>query len=127
MARFYLQHCNESTVTCRKTKMHNHQIRDRLQQRRNELQTRSEHIGSDLRGEAAHAEGGFADQATIHANDIVLQAIRASTDSEILQIDMALHRIDEGRYERCATCGGPIGRERLEALPYATTCMACTS
>lgn len=105
--------------------MHNDAVRNRLQQRRNELQARAGHIDSDLRGEAVPVEGGFADQATAHANDTVLEAIRASAETELQQIDKALRRIDEGRYERCETCGGPIGRERLAAVPYATSCMSC--
>jgi RNA polymerase-binding transcription factor DksA len=107
--------------------MHSSLIRDRLQQRRKELQTRTEHIDSDLRGEAIPAEDGFADQAAAHANDPVLQAIQKSAGTELEQIDIALRRIEAGRYEHCARCGVPIGKERLEALPYATTCTACAS
>jgi DnaK suppressor protein len=102
-------------------------VRDRLQQRRKELQSRTEHIDSDLRGEAMPVEGGFADHAAAHANDTVLAAIQTSTESEIEQIDTALRRIEAGRYEHCASCGAPIGQERLEALPYATICMSCAS
>jgi DnaK suppressor protein len=107
--------------------MHNDAARDRLQQRRRELQERSERIHSDLRGETTPAEGGFSEQAAAHANDTVLDAIQTSAADELEQIDIALRRIDEGHYERCTRCGGPIGQARLEALPYATTCMACES
>jgi DnaK suppressor protein len=105
--------------------MHTNPVRDRLQQRRAELSVRTDQIGSDLRGEAAQVEGSFADHAVVHANDAVLEAIRESAQNELQQIDHALRRIDEGRYERCETCGKPIGRERLEAVPYASTCMDC--
>ena len=30
-----------------------------------------------------------------------------------------------GEYGLCAKCGGPIGAERLEALPDTTTCRSC--
>lgn len=40
-------------------------------------------------------------------------------------IDQALKRIADGIYGRCETCGGSIGPERLEALPYATQCIRC--
>lgn len=30
-----------------------------------------------------------------------------------------------GDYGRCSGCGGPIGAERLEALPDTTTCRDC--
>ncbi len=40
-------------------------------------------------------------------------------------IEQALARIADGSYGRCETCGGAIGPERLEALPYATQCINC--
>lgn len=40
-------------------------------------------------------------------------------------IDAALARLDAGTYGRCEVCGGPIARARLEARPYAATCIRC--
>jgi RNA polymerase-binding transcription factor DksA len=40
-------------------------------------------------------------------------------------IELALRRLDEGTYDRCLRCGGPIGAGRLEARPWAATCVAC--
>ncbi|HET9559524.1 MAG TPA: TraR/DksA C4-type zinc finger protein [Actinomycetota bacterium] len=31
---------------------------------------------------------------------------------------------DAGSFGRCEACGGPIEAERLDALPYATLCLA---
>jgi RNA polymerase-binding protein DksA len=39
------------------------------------------------------------------------------------EIEAALARIDSGTYGLCSVCGGPIGEERLEAVPYATLCI----
>ena len=33
----------------------------------------------------------------------------------------------DGTYGSCDRCGGAIGEGRLEAMPWATTCMACSS
>lgn len=41
------------------------------------------------------------------------------------QVEKALKRIDEGTYGRCERCGRPISKERLEAIPYASTCVDC--
>ena len=38
-------------------------------------------------------------------------------------IEAALGRIGDGTYGICEVCGGPIGAERLEAVPYATLCI----
>jgi DnaK suppressor protein len=37
----------------------------------------------------------------------------------------ALARVDDGTYGACATCGQPIGQERLEARPFAQECISC--
>ena len=37
----------------------------------------------------------------------------------------ALARVEAGTYGTCRVCGQPIGRERLEAIPGATTCITC--
>lgn len=41
------------------------------------------------------------------------------------QINAALARLDAGTYGICENCGKPIHPARLEALPYATMCIAC--
>jgi RNA polymerase-binding transcription factor DksA len=43
----------------------------------------------------------------------------------ILDIGEALARIDAGTYGRCEQCGGPIAPARLEAIPYARSCVHC--
>ena len=44
---------------------------------------------------------------------------------EIEAIDLALIRIETGSYGCCESCGKDIPQARLEALPTATTCLAC--
>ncbi|HZD65667.1 MAG TPA: TraR/DksA C4-type zinc finger protein [Acidimicrobiales bacterium] len=41
------------------------------------------------------------------------------------ELDEALTRLEAGAYGRCESCGQPIPRERLEALPTARFCVAC--
>jgi DnaK suppressor protein len=42
----------------------------------------------------------------------------------IEKIGHALARMERGTYGRCEVCGDPIEPERLDALPYATLCLA---
>jgi DnaK suppressor protein len=54
----------------------------------------------------------------------------AAADTLRLQLsetERALAKLDEGSYGRCDGCGGPIGAERLEALPWAAECIDCRS
>ena len=44
---------------------------------------------------------------------------------EIEAIDNALIRIETGSYGHCEDCGKDIPVARLQALPTATTCLAC--
>jgi DnaK suppressor protein len=43
----------------------------------------------------------------------------------IAQNERAIARIDAGTYGVCESCHKPIGKERLQAFPRATLCVAC--
>lgn len=45
---------------------------------------------------------------------------------ELQEIDAALQRIGDGRYGLCLACGGPIGLQRLRAIPEARYCVSCS-
>jgi RNA polymerase-binding transcription factor DksA len=45
---------------------------------------------------------------------------------ELEEIDAALSRIADGRYGTCLACGGPLGLQRLRALPEARYCIGCS-
>ena len=50
----------------------------------------------------------------------------AENDKLILErIEQALGRLEHGEYETCSRCGSRISSDRLQALPYATTCRDC--
>jgi DnaK suppressor protein len=44
---------------------------------------------------------------------------------QLLDVNKALDRIEEGTYGICTNCGQPIQAERLEALPWAELCIDC--
>jgi len=100
-------------------------IRQQLLQRKQELQRRGGKVSSDLRRESESLVADFADQAVQTQNDEVLQAIGASGEQEIQQIDRALERLKAGTYGSCQKCGQAIAPARLAAVPYATSCAAC--
>lgn len=52
-------------------------------------------------------------------------ALRDRARTELARVDAALHRLDEGTYATCPSCGNPIAAERLEAIPWAPTCIDC--
>lgn len=46
---------------------------------------------------------------------------------QLLRVESALKRLDQGRYGICLRCKGDIGEGRLEMQPEATLCIACAS
>lgn len=54
--------------------------------------------------------------------DLTLQDNARAT---LAQIDRALHKMDDGTYGQCDSCGKPISEERLTAFPSVTLCVDC--
>jgi DnaK suppressor protein len=67
--------------------------------------------------QAAAASQVFAQQRDL--------ALRDHNQLLIEAVDAALARIDAGTYGTCTSCGQPIAKERLEALPAAAHCIEC--
>jgi len=63
--------------------------------------------------------------ATIAFERAQVQGLLEAAREEIAELDRAEARLDAGTYGVCARCGTAIGRERLDALPAATTCITC--
>lgn len=45
---------------------------------------------------------------------------------ELKAIDEALRRISDGQYGTCLECGGPLGLQRIRAIPEARYCLSCS-
>ncbi len=65
--------------------------------------------------------------ATIGFERAQAQALLDKSVEQLARIDTALARHAEGTYGRCVTCGKPIARERLQALPAAERCVRCAT
>ena len=44
---------------------------------------------------------------------------------QIVGVEHALHKFEEGTYGFCDSCGQPIDPARLEAIPEASLCIKC--
>ena len=67
----------------------------------------------------------LADMGTDSAESDVSLGRRESASGEIQEIDDALERIHDGKFGLCESCEKPILKARLEAIPYASLCLAC--
>lgn len=74
-------------------------------------------------------EGGFdddpADAGSASFERETAQSLSNHARRQLVQIDDALRRMDQGSYGTCQRCGNQIERARLEALPHAILCMDC--
>ena len=52
-------------------------------------------------------------------------ALRDRSRTELHRVEVALRALDNGTYGTCESCGQPIAPERLEAIPWAGTCIDC--
>ena len=81
-------------------------------------------LGSDYRGAFDRA----MDVGDISLIDL-LQSIDASLiniqHEDLLKMDVAENKLNEGTYGICEECGAEISESRLEALPYAIRCVEC--
>ena len=68
--------------------------------------------------------------ADIGTDNYEIENILGLMDSErkiLMEIDIALSRIENGTYGICEMNGEPIPKARLEAIPWARYCVACAS
>jgi DnaK suppressor protein len=86
------------------------EAREALLQRRSRLSTR------------ARGKEGVVEEMPRYPSETLSEEER----EELLHIDEALARMQEGQFGRCARCGGAIGRHRLRAIPEARYCMTCS-
>ena len=104
-------------------------FRETLEQERRQLRAQLVEHGADPdhRGSfELHFERGFADTAQTTAERDRLLSVIENLRQTLGDVEHALGKIDKGSgYGVCERCGREIGRERLEALPWARLCITC--
>jgi RNA polymerase-binding protein DksA len=98
---------------------------------RTALETERDELVSQLAGDSAlagdHYDANFADSSQVTAERGEAEALATQLRETLADVERALHKLDDGTYGVCEVCGKPIGDARLEAMPTARRCMACTS
>ncbi len=67
----------------------------------------------------------LADTAMELRNQEFNYSLSEKERAELVSIDEALVRIDEGVYGECEECGEKITDARLKAIPWAALCITC--
>ena len=91
-----------------------------------------ERVEESLRRNSRHTLSEI-DDTTKDAGDLasashdrdVLYRLQESDTKRLKIINEVLSRIDRDGYGICAQCGQEIGKTRLKAIPWATSCLIC--
>jgi RNA polymerase-binding protein DksA len=68
----------------------------------------------------------MADQGTETERREVTSQILSTRREALFEIDLALKKINQGKYGFCENCGKPISKRRLKFLPQARKCIKCS-
>lgn len=108
------------------TKKETEEFRAMLEAQQKELYDKSRDLLHQNQNPDSHeASGDEVDLATGEYEQAFEYRLRDREKFLIKKIAKALKRIDEGIYNECEECGGPIGKARLKARPVATLCIEC--
>lgn len=94
----------------------------RLAELRSEFAAIVEQAGFDTCDDEHDPEG-----ATVGFERARLAALIRAAEAEVVALARASSSLSAADYGRCATCGFPIGAERLAALPASRTCVVCAT
>ncbi len=109
--------------------MDTQKLTEKLHARRSEI---NEHMESLVGGSAASTEEGMTfsepvgEDRSAAVQRMTQLNMHSGLEAELETVDAALAKIEAGTYGNCEECGKPIGAERLDALPWAITCINCS-
>ena len=104
-------------------------LRSRLKSERGRLIEELEQLKASANTTQERGEGSpFGKMAEEATDTLELEkrlALEKRIREQLVGVEHALHKFEEGTYGLCDNCGQPIDPERLEALPQASLCMNC--
>ncbi|OLT44957.1 hypothetical protein BJF86_11050 [Serinicoccus sp. CNJ-927] len=100
------------------------QTRAQLEAKEAELVAQMDQLAAPVQDQGSISFGKRVGDGTAMAVDR-LTAVTAHDNLQALltQVRAALAALDDGSYGRCIVCGEPIPEGRLQARPWATTCV----
>jgi DnaK suppressor protein len=106
--------------------------KDSINSMRELLLTRRDALRKALAGDLSllmqlreQSGGDVVDAALDAAQDEISSQLAEVESRELAHIDKALIRMKAGTYGECEICNNKIPLARLNALPYATSCIEC--
>ena len=99
--------------------------RKRLLEIKSQIVRKMSQIYSESKEVETDVAQDLADKAESSYTKEFLLSLTDSEREQLIQLDEALKILDKGEFGRCQMCGQTISKKRLEALPWATTCIDC--
>ncbi len=100
-----------------------------LENERTRLVTELEQLQGNISSPDERREGspfGKREEEATEALELEKRlALEKRLRAELMGVEHALKKFEEGSYGLCDNCGQPIDPARLEALPQASLCLSC--
>jgi DnaK suppressor protein len=100
-------------------------IKKRLINLREEILDEIRRKNAEAAGLRDEGVGDLEDLGLMDNLEEFLHLLSNRKREELLLIDEALERLQEGTYGQCQECGNLIENERLKVRPFARFCIAC--
>jgi DnaK suppressor protein len=100
-------------------------LREELEAQRASLRRELEELGYGSEG--LSYDPNFADSSQVTAERGETEALGTTLTTNLLDVERALAKIDEGSYGLCESCHQEIADARLEAMPAARYCISCAA
>lgn len=100
-------------------------LREQLEAERASLRRELEELGYGSEG--LKYDQNFADSSQVTAERGETEALASTLTSDLMDVERALAKFDNGTYGLCEGCKGEIAAARLEAMPAARYCITCAA
>ena len=103
-------------------------VRQRLEERRDEIRARLDELAQPPELGAAQGFGKRIGDGTVEAISRLTEiGVGTSLEVDLERTERALAKLDEGTYGLCDACGKPIAPKRLQAMPNVVLCIECAA
>lgn len=100
-------------------------FRTQLETRQQTLQSSASRTEVEGRNLDSGNSADSADRADENYMKEFLFSLSENDRRLLRMVELALHRIEEGDFGQCASCGEAIEAKRLQAVPWASHCLGC--